>query len=188
MTTLVESALRIANDPEPASLVKFLDQYIVLFLKDPERFVLPVEHAWMAPILETYAYDTEAYVKYLTYVRNLTPQPEYKAIHRAEKDIRTRMLMRVRRQRAERAIEKAVEKHGDYPDYETRVRWIAHCERQWSLAREQYMKKARAASGGSLTREAQAEHNAEFFRSLDQRIERGDVPPWSVIDGSQSSP
>lgn len=178
--SMMSLAMSVARKPDPATWLKTVDGYIISYNKDPKVFILPKTHKDMLPLIEEYAYDLPGFVQFIQKVRDTTSGDNYESVHKLYRTINGRLVQQKRRERFDRALDKAVERYGPYPDYMTRQRWISALEQKWRKMRLEHLDCERAKHSKRLTREQVAYIVSQFWEELDAEIEQGDVPNWDV--------
>jgi hypothetical protein len=168
----------------PSSLAKWLnsaDKYMQTFAADPGQLLLPNAHAFMEPIIRTYAHNTEEFIQYLLYIRDTFGVNELTREH--VQNIRRRVTIRhaqqVRRERSSRATAKAKELYGEN-SYHARLKWVSDLEHGWAQRRLAFLAKHRSTlKGKKIDAEARADLLAEFWDIIDTEIFEGEIPPWN---------
>jgi hypothetical protein len=142
------------------------------------QFILPKQHAFLLPIIETYSSNALAFMRYIRGVRDSFSRGsdaalEMQLLHRR---VNSRSVQQIRRERTTRAMRKAEEMHGPAP-FTTKQAWVARLEQIWSKRRLAFMDAASA--GKRLTVDERAELLAEFWDGIDNEITHGErIPKW----------
>lgn len=177
---LLKVAMAVAASDQPDAWLRTADRYISTYNKDPKHFVLPKNHRDMLPVIEEYAYDLRGFVQFIAKVRDLCRRGDAEAVQKLYRTVNGRLTQQERRARFDRALEKAQELYGPYPDYMTRMRWLSALEQVWRRRRLRYLDDARAKVGRRLTRDEVGEAAAAFWAELDVDIDAGKVPDWDI--------
>jgi hypothetical protein len=179
-TSLFELALTVANSPDPTAWLRTADTQITGYLKDPKGFVLNKAHKDMLPVIEEYAYDLPGFVRFVSAVRDNSATGHQDALYRFYRTVSGRLLQQQRRERFDRAITQAIDIHGTYPDYLTRMAWLHQLEQVWRNRRLETMASARGGKKGRVPRDELAEVLDAFWAQIDTEIEQGQVPGWDL--------
>jgi len=169
----------------PHSVQKWLntvDKYMQTLTKEPDMFLLPRAHEFLKPLVEAYAADTEGFTHYLIYLRDSFSKSDlaWEHVQSIYRKINGRYVQQIRRERANRACEKAEELYGP-TDYHSRLQWVADLEHSWAQRRLAYLEAHRnGRKSGRLDVETRAEILAEFWVAVDAEIKEGrEIPPWN---------
>ena len=177
---IFELALNVANSQDPAGWLRTADTQIINYLKDPKGFVLNKAHKDMLPVIEDCAYDLAGFVEFISAVRDNCTGVKQEAVYRFYRTVSGRLLQQQRRERFDRALTKAIELHGQYPNYITRMAWIHQLEQVWRKRRQEAMADARGSKGSRIPRDELADVLSEFWEDIDAEIEQGQVPDWNL--------
>ena len=180
----------LSNSSQAASWLRQADRYMQLYNEDPERFVLPRQHAFLKPLLEAYAHNLEGFVQYLAGVKNSLPRDSlgFGRVQKLYRTVMGRYVQQVRRQRMDRAIAKAEELFGE-TDFHARLQWAASLENVWALRRREFLSEKRARTKENrLSAERQAELLSVFWDQIETEISEGKVPPWNWIKPGATPP
>ena len=168
----------------PSNIKKWLtlaDKYMHTFAKDPSIFLLPKTHEFLKPVIEAYAYNVDGFIQYLIGLRDSFDKEDLawdhvQSIHRR---VNGRFIQRQRRERSQRAIDKAEELYGE-TDYHSRLKWVSNLEHAWASRRLLYLDKHRdERRADRLDTETRAELLLDFWEIIDTEIFEGGVPPWN---------
>lgn len=183
MTTLYDAAYRILRSPNPKEELVLVDSYMTSFNKNPKRFVLPREHAYLLPIIEAFASTPH---KFLGFVRDMRddaidardiPKDVVMGLQEFSRTLVVRLIQRRQRslEAAARAWFKQAYPHVDAP---VRNRWLVRVKRTWSKqlkAAEQSYRKG--AGVRHIPRDELDDLRASFWDGVMKSIEQGDLPP-----------
>ena len=168
----------------PSNIKKWLtlaDKYMQTFAKDPSTFLLPKTHEFLKPLVEAYAFNIDGFIQYLLGIRDSFSKEDlaWEQVQSIQRRINGRYVQQQRRERAQRAIAKAEELHGE-TDYHSRLKWVADLEHSWAGRRLLYLDKHRdERKRDRLDTETRAEVLLEFWEIVDTEIFEGGVPPWN---------
>lgn len=168
----------LSNPERTAMWMQLADRYIQQYNQDPEHFVLPRQHAFLLPFIETYSRNIGAFLKYLRGLRDSMPAHSQwaKDMQVVMRRVNSRVTQQIRRERASRAMRKAEELHGSAP-FHVKQMWMAKLEQTWAQRRVRFLEKV--SGGKRLSRDDMAEHLAEFWDDIDNEISNGErIPPW----------
>lgn len=183
MTTISElSDYLLYEVPDKAAeLLALADMYIRAFNEAPEQFILPHDHAILLPLIERYHSNMAAFVLYVLGVRDSLPPKSlwHEAVHDLYRRLSGRYVQRVRRERMNRAMAKAVELYGDAP-YDVKARWLRRLEKLWAQRRLAFLADwRRGRAHRTLSRTDQADALTEFWDMIEQEIANGErIPKW----------
>ena len=180
MTTIHELTDDLLLNHEPAKWLRLADSYIQMFNKSPREFILPREHARLKPLIEIYAHDLQGFVLYILGVRDSYTHDAatYADLHKLYRTVSTRALQQDRRVRLNAAVEKAMQLRGRPASFHTRATWARRMEQAWGQRRLQHMSEYRdKTQRNRLTVEERSEILDEFWKSIEEEIARGDLPP-----------
>jgi hypothetical protein len=168
------------KDPDHAAeLLDMADRYIDLYNEGPSRFILPSDHAMLAPLIGLYAAKPIGLVGYVRGVRDSFPANSaiYQPLHKLYRRLSGRYVQQVRRERMNRAMAKAIELYGDAP-YQTKRVWLDKLERMWAQRRLRHQTMHRTGRS-RLSRDELSDVLAEFWDMIDAEIEAGErIPKW----------
>ena len=168
-------------DPENRwDAFKIADHYLTKYDEDPEMTVIPREHIFAKPVVEAFAGDPLAYVKWLRQLVNgylVRASDPAKAIGQVAKDAQSRGINRRKRFLESEAVRQAVIKRmiKDIPLDKLRYkRRVAEAiKREYKVL----LDSARAkTANGRVTIEERDELASKFRDDLLQRYTSGDVP------------
>ena len=181
MDSLKELREWFLADPENrCTAFKIADHYLTKYDEDPEMTVLPREHIFAKPVVEAFAGDSLAYVKWL---RKLTGQylvrgsEPAKYLGEVAKDAQSRGINRRKRFLESEAVRQALIKRmiKDVPLEKLRYkRRVAEAiKREYKALLENRRNKTKT---GRLSLEERDEIATAFWDDLLQRYTSGDVP------------
>lgn len=173
------TSVLLDNSDKIAKWLGLADKYIQSYNDDPSTFMLPRAHAFLKPIIESYATNLEGFLSYVSGIRDSLPRQSaaYAEIQTVFRRINGRWTQQQRRERSARAVAKATELYGEI-DYHTRQKWVADLEHQWAQRRLEYMDNA--SRGERLDMEERAELLAIFWDEIETEIFNGErLPRWN---------
>lgn len=156
----------------------------------PITFLLPKAHAFMRPLIETYASNIEAFTEYLIGLRDRFDRNSaaYKEVQKVYRRINGRYIQQQRRERMERAVAKAEKLYGKIP-FMQRMQWMAKLEHQWAKQRLDFLEAQRARhENDRLPAEDRVERLAEFWENIDTEINEGKLPNWNLPNPGATQP
>jgi len=147
----------------------------------PERFVLPVEHALLKPIIEAFAKDGAAFTTYIHALRDAADGAAYDELNALYRTVSVRVLQTVRRTRLRKAtllllpqLEPLLGRDIGYDDQQRVAKFLEQC---WGAMRLAAMSEERANQKAkhlnSVDRSVLLEN---FWKNLDQQLDQGEVP------------
>ena len=158
------------------------DKYMQSYAEEPDVFILPPQHKFLASLVKRFAKNTEGFVQYLIMVRDSFSKEDaaWEQVQAVHRRINGRLVQQLRRERSNRAIAKAETLHGE-TDYHTRLQWVSTLEHGWAKRRLAYLNDYRKKSGDQrIDVETRAEVLAEFWDIIDTEIyEAKELPSWS---------
>ncbi len=163
-----------------AKLLELADSYMMSYNRMPESFVLPHKHAALKPLIDQYARSLSGWVLYVQGVRDTFERgsDEYAAVHEFYRRINVRYLQHSRRERLNRAYDKAAELWGPIA-FSDRQQWFHKLEHTWARRRLAYMESVRKGAGiKRLTDDERRDVLDEFWALIDQEIDEGKLPRW----------
>lgn len=148
------------------------------------NFVLPAEHAMLAPIISAFAKDAFAFAEYVKALRDGATAEGYDALHDIYRTVYTAAHQAERRPRIWRATvllaPQLEARLGTTVTYDMKVRVARFVEQRWKAMRMAHMaadRKERKLK--RLSAEDRTASLAEFWRSIDAALESGTV----ILDG-----
>lgn len=183
MATLMDATQRILDSASPAEELRLADGYMRLWLANPNAFVLPKDHAHLAPIIEAYA---ENFTKFHRYIKAIRDEVFHAHGPRSEQYVGMQELFRVaevrlvqanRRERLRQCVEWFAKKYPQVTAVHRRA-WARKLEQKWAKGRTAAMSAARRAAGGRLSEDARREVLDAFWASVDESIANGDLPGY----------
>lgn len=183
MNTVMEATQRLLQSKSPAEDLKLVDQYIRMWSVQASSFILPRQHAYLAPIINAFAGKLARFHKY---VRGVRDECQHMYGERSAQYISTQALFRslevrlVQQQRRERAAQVAEWFRAEYPRVSATQRqaYVKRIEQHWTAQRLQLLNAYRKQHGGRLPEDKRRELLDEFWAEIDAHIKRGDLPPY----------
>jgi hypothetical protein len=179
---LREASDMFLRNPDTASTwLRQADEYMQAYVQNPGSFILPREHAFLQPVIETYAYNLEGFTQYLIGVRDSFEKGSlaWDRVQTIYRRVMGRHTQKIRRERADRAVAKAEALYG-LTDFHSRLAWVARLEHEWAKRRLDFLELYRSKTENNrLCSDERAERLAEFWDIIDTEISNGEVPPWS---------
>ncbi len=178
---LRETTTYLLRLPDIGAWLKLADNYISTYNRMPERFVLPVEHALLKPIIEAFAKDGAAFTTYVHALRDATDGAAYDELNGLYRTVSVRVLQTVRRTRLRKAtllllpqLEPLLGRDIGYDDQQRVAKFLEQC---WGAMRMAAMSEERANQKAkhlnSVDRSVLLEN---FWKNLDQQLDQGEVP------------
>lgn len=164
MTTLMEATQHILDCKDPAGALKLADGYMRMWADNPNTFVLPKDHAFLALRDEVYHIRGERSEQYIN----------MQALFRTAE---VRLMQFYRRDRLRQCVEWFIQQYPHVPAAQRRV-WARKIEQQWAKRRLATLSAARKAAGGMLTEDERRVVLDEFWADVDTAIKNGDLPPY----------
>lgn len=172
-------------EKNPHSVQKWLnlaDKYMQTLVANPEMFLLPKAHEFLKPVIARYAKDIDGFSRYLIDIRDTFSPTDlaWEQVQTIYRRVNGRFVQQLRRERSNRAIEKATELHGK-PAYHSRLKWVSDLEHGWANRRLLFLDKYRdTMKGARIDVETRAELLAQFWEIIDTEIFEGKgLPPWN---------
>ena len=178
--SLHESTNVLLSDTEKlATWLNLADNYIQAFNDDRKNFVLPKAYGVLHPLIEAFANNLEGFVVYIKGVRDSLPRKSlaFEEVHALYRRVNGRYTQQVRRERTQRAVDKAEELYGK-TDYHPRQKWISVLEHEWAQRRLLFLQEF--SRGERVSMDKRAELLAEFWDMIDTEINEGDcLTKWN---------
>ena len=133
MSSLNDATDVILAKPErTATWLTLADRFIGQYNDDRAGFVLPRAYAFLLPLIEHFADNPEAFLTYISGIRESFPRgsDSAKQVQALYRKVNGRITQQARRERAQRAIEKAITMFGNPPSYGARQLWISKREHE----------------------------------------------------------
>lgn len=166
----------ILTQKDQASWIKIADVHIQSMQQLGSKFVLPVEHHVLKPFIDRFKDDGWGLAEYILRLRDMSNDKDQKRdLHELYRTIMTRFMQQDLRARTNRAVERyqkdnnkvfsAIEKQA----YKNKLNAV------WALGRLEYMKTCRGTKK-RLTTDERAIALKEFWATIDEKIDNGDIP------------
>lgn len=171
----------MSNQEKAAQRLALADKYAQAYLQDPAAFALPDKHKELEPIVKEYARDLEGFVDLIVRVRDSVERScaAWEQLQALYRRIKGRHTQQIRRERSDRAIQKAEELYG-WVEFHQRLAWVARLEHAWAQRRLAHLDDYRAkTANGRLSTDERSEILLEFWDIIDNEIYEGEVPPWN---------
>lgn len=172
----------LLRDPDTvAHWLSIADKYMQNYAQNPTAFILPREHKFLKPVIDSYAHNLEGFTHYLAGVRDSMPRKSlaWERTQSLYRRVMGRCVQQERRLRADRAIAKATELYGPIGFHE-RLKWIACLEHDWAKRRLEFLEKhRRRTENNRLSTDERTEFLLEFWDNIDTEIAEGKLPPWN---------
>jgi hypothetical protein len=170
---------KLLRDPDPAQWLRLADSYIQAYNRIPDKFVLPAQHAFLKPIIESFAQDTQALSRYILALRDAVDGGARDELHALYRTISMRALQTDRRARIKRAVsvlEEQYRRSGRALDHDELQRVSRFVEQTWGDMRMQAMAMAREQlKAKRLTVEERAIELSAFWRTIDAALDNNTV-------------
>lgn len=178
---LRETTSYLLRAHDAAAWLRRADNYIHAYNKLPTDFVLPADHAILRPIIEAFATDTQAFAEYLRAMRDGSTGVSFDEIHALYRTVGLRSLQVIRRTRTRRAVMLLLEdlQHvlGSELNYDAQIRIAKVLEQIWGSERMALLSRERSRmTSKKLTSEDRAVLLNAFWKDIDNKLERGEVP------------
>ena len=182
MSTIKDATKALLAKSDVAGWVLLADKYMHVYVANPKSFVLPSEHEILKPLVVYYARNQKKFPKYILQLRDYYDRKtdaRHGELNKLYRRVFGRILQRERRERLDTALGQAEAQYGPCPNFQTRMAWCARREHEWAQERLDVLDSYRAKmSNGKLQRDEFNEVVERFWADIDERIARGDVPPW----------
>lgn len=179
MTTLQQVTGRLLDDRKIAEKLNVADIYIQQYLKLGDHFILPREHAFLKPVIETYARDLPKFVDYVKALRD-TVAPggeEFNGLRELHRRLTVRATQRRMREITDAAVAMAVQKRMISDEYVEKQRYAKRCTQVWAQRRAALRNSLRSnTKSGRVSLEEQEVALAEFWATVRDEVDRGEVP------------
>ena len=175
------TAALLRNPDKSAEWLNLADKYAKAYLEDPKIFLLPTAHEFLRPIIVRYSNDLEGLTEYIETVRDSFDRKsaQWLAIQRVYRRINGRHGQQLRRNRSNRAVEKATELFGSI-EYQRRLQWVANLENDWAKRRLVFLDAHRDKyKNGRIPEDERVELLAEFWNDIDTEIYEGRLKNWN---------
>lgn len=171
----------LSSPDRAAAWLKLADTYMQQCANNDAHLVLPKAFAFLKPIIEAYTFDLEGFVQYIIGIRDSLPYKSgaYKDVQQYYRTVNGRLIQQQRRERTNRAVQKAEQLWGSIPFIKRQV-WVANLEHSWAKRCQAFLAAAIRGSGKTrLTHDERAETLAEFWDLVDTEIHNGELPRWN---------
>jgi len=183
ITTLMQihetTNLLLSNLDRTGTWLRITDQYIQAHNKDPKSFSLPKSYALLQPLIEAYANNPEGFLYYVRGIRDSIEKDSaaYAEVHTVFRRLNGRLTQQMRRERSQRAVEKAEDLYGP-TGYHDRMQWVSQLEHSWAKRRISFL--SMASGGVRLSLDERTELLIEFWDEIDTEINNGRrLPKWN---------
>lgn len=178
---LREATDRLLHASDIGKWMRLADSYIQAYNRIPDQFVLPKEHQLLKPIIDAFALDTQAFATYIRAMRDGSEGSAYDELHDLYRTISVRALQAQRRSRIRKAalllVPLVEQKIGRVLRYDDEVIVAKFVEQRWGSMRMMALASARGERQDKrLPSEDRAVMLEEFWRSIDRKLEQGEVP------------
>ena len=178
---LRETTTYLLRLPDIGAWLKLADNYISTYNRMPQRFVLPVEHALLKPIIEAFAKDGAAFTTYIHALRDAADGAAYDELHALYRTVMVRVMQTVRRTRLRKAtllllpqLEPLLGRDIAYDDQQRVAKFLEQC---WGAMRIAAMSEGRTNQKAKhLNTNDRSVLLENFWKNLDQQLDQGEVP------------
>lgn len=185
MASLMEATAALLQSKTPAGDLEQADFYMrqIDQMIEGTEVVIPRKYKHLAIVIETYAGDFPRFITYVKEIRDAVMihdgqrSQRYNELQALSRRFDVRSAQHRRRERTALAV-KWFEEQYPKVGFDQRHGWVRELERYWNRHRRAWMAAARKNAGGSLNLEQQADALEEFWASVDEDIENGDLPPY----------
>jgi hypothetical protein len=189
--TLTECTNSLLRNPDKMrEWLAVADKHMQTYAEDKKNFLLPRAHEFLEPLILTYANNLEGFTEYLVGLRDRFDRSSaaFKDMQAIYRRVNGRYIQQQRRERMERATEKAEELYGKIP-YMQRVQWAARLEHEWAKRRLDFLDAHRRKyENDRLPAEDRVELLAEFWEGIDNEIHEGRIPNWNSTNHGATPP
>lgn len=177
---LRKATSRLIRSYDVGRWIELADNYIRLYNKMPQSFVLPVDHELLKPIIDAFASDAHAFCDYIKALRDGSSGKEYDDLHYLYRTISLRTLQNERRTRLRKAVENVLptlERKLDRAlNYQEKMTVGRVIEQLWGLKRLETLTAERSLrKADRLSAEERSEVLINFWRGLDRKLEEPTV-------------
>lgn len=180
---LTDATTAVLNTQDPAAELRLVDDYIAAWRKRGDRFILPREHAHLAPIVERYADQPSALLKYVRAVRDEVAMSrgmatmEYKHLQELVRTLDVRYVQVARRDRLRAAVEWLSREQPELTTEHKKV-WVRRVEQRWAKQRLAWLTAERKKAGGRLSEDLRRAALDAFWDNIDEQIAVGALPRY----------
>jgi hypothetical protein len=178
---LKEKTTKLLHDPAVGKWMRLADNYMQAYNRMPDSFVLPAEHADLAPIIRHFAKDATAFSEYIRALRDASEGLPYDELHEVYRKVSLRALQLQRRTRLRKAVlvmlPDVEEKLGRSTKYQEQLDIAEWVEKVWGKMRTDLMDQERKelASKRINTTDRAVLLDA-FWTNIDKKLAKGIVP------------
>jgi hypothetical protein len=175
---LQDTIERLLAAKEPVDALEQIDKYIRARERIDADLRIPERDAWLAPVVDAYTGQLDAWVRFIAHVRDDHIAPasvDWQAAHALYRRVLLRATQRSRRERLDRACAKAVELGILADSFDARTAYAKKCTAEW-VEHKMLALKERRAGKLHLSVAERAEALEQFWREVDADIERGVLP------------
>ena len=169
----------LLKQANPEKTIRLADHYIRQYDELKDEFVLPKEHATVAPAIEYFVGDLAAWVGFVRGIREDLPKGslQHRGVHNIYRTLYIRITQQDRRTRLDAAVAQAVKKKIIPNNYDVKLRYVKKCTQVWQQRCASYLKAHRIETeSGRLSTEEREELLEEFWKGIDTEIKRGELP------------
>lgn len=156
--------------------LKLIDDYIQRAEK-MGSVVVPKEHKEVQPFVDRFVKDFPGFVAYVKDLRaNFMGAGIVTTIDDAYSTFEVRRQGQMRHARERRLAKKYIEKNGEFPNYEARVRYLTKAQQTWVHGRKIALAEAKRRKGSAISSDERAQVVEEYWAAVDAAIEKGVIP------------
>tara|TARA_R110002073_G_scaffold7268_5_gene41575 strand:- start:1559 stop:2131 length:573 start_codon:yes stop_codon:yes gene_type:complete len=171
----------LRNPDKIADWLTLADKYMRAYVDDPKLFLMPKDHSFLQPLVTAYAKDLDGFTAYIGEIRDAFDRrsAQWLDTQRIYRRVNGRHVQQVRRERSNRAVDKALQLYGDV-DFQTRLQWVSNLEHAWAQRRVAFLEIERKRfENDRIDVESRVELLAEFWNDIDTEIHEGKIPKWN---------
>lgn len=178
---ITEATTAVLQSKDPAGDLRLADDYIASWKRRGEQFILPHEHAHLAPIIERYIDNPRLLLRYVRAVRDAVAEArglasmEYKHLQELVRTLDIRYVQADRRERLRAAVEWLSREQPELTTEHKKV-WVRRVEQRWTKQRLAWLAAERKKAGGRLSEDQRREHLDAFWSHVDEQIAVGALP------------
>jgi len=183
MISLVEATDVLLQSNDPAELLELADGYMKQYLQNPDRFILPREHATVAPFIETFSHEPAKWLKFVRAVRDELCESDgprsdrYRGAHKVFRTLEVRYVQQERRERIRQAVA-WLESQCPTLTTDQKKLWVKRLEQLWMKQRRAWLAAHRKQHGKRLNLDEQREVLDAFWADVDDNIKQGNLPRY----------
>ena len=179
---VIEAVNALLRRDDPAGDMRLVDNYVDHYQRDPKKFVLPREHAYLRHLIGAYVNKPKAFEDLVQWMRDTIQAAEgssrrYEDMQEFYRVLVVRHTQATRRERLARVRAKIHELHPELTA-EQRDQWVRQCEQAWINERRTILDAKRHMMGGPVPKEEQRRLLDSFWEDVDRRIEHGVLPAY----------